>query len=320
MAELGTALPDCQLVAIDSHPLIRPVQRVSAYRMEPNSAGPILHIDDIPEVMQLRAWEMVADSRRLTMADVPDVFHLESVDSVIHVGSLYDRPNPEEFVKDTEHWIQACRMAGVSQLVYLSDIRVYGTRRENPIPLTERSEPNPAAEHRFLLDAELPLHIDSGVTTSGSALKVAVLRSAMTAGPSGASPATEELLWPAIASSRNRGIPIQLVHQHDLTRAVASALLRQLHGVYNVASKGIIGSQSVLDMWRPGKANKGSRRKRPAIPRTGGMGKHPLIISDTKFRQAAAFEAAYSSEQAARAYCHSYLLGVNSPHDRPNQE
>lgn len=309
-------MPDCQLMSVDSHPLLQPVKRVSAYRMEPNRAGAILTIDDIPEVMQLRAWDLVNDNRRLTMADVADAFHLESVDCVVHVGSLYDRPNPEPFVGDTENWILACRLAGVGQLVYLSDIRVYGTGRENPIPLTERAEPNPAREHQSILDAELPLQESFGCADSSSSLKIAVLRSAMTAGPSGCSPATEELLWPAAASYRNLDIPIQLVHQHDLTRAVRFALVHQLNGIYNVASRGVVGSKNVLDMFKNGTASKANRSKRRGGSATRGMGKHPLIVSDTKFRQAANFEAAYSSEQAALAYCHSYLYGMSSRHDQ----
>lgn len=316
LKDLEATMPDCQLMAIDSHPLLQPVKRVSAYRMEPNRAGAILTIDDIPEVMQLRAWDLVNDNRRLTMADVADAFHLESVDCVVHVGSLYDRANPEQFVGNTENWIQACRLAGVRQLVYLSDVRVYGTKRENPIPLTERSNPNPAAEHRFILDAELPLQESFGSAGSSTSPKIAVLRSAMTAGPSGCSPATDDLLWPAVASNRGRSIPIQLVHQHDLTRAVRFTLLHQLSGVYNVASRGVVGSKNMLDMFQNGTASKANQSKRRGRSAARGMGKHPLIVSDTKFRQAAKFEAAYSSEQAARAYCHSYLYGMSSRHDQ----
>lgn len=316
LRELEATVPDCQLMAIDSHPLLHPLKQISAYRMEPNRAGAILTIDDIPDVMQLKAWDMVLDNRRLTMADVADAFHLESVDCVVHVGSLYDRANPEQFVGNTENWIQACRLAGVRHLVYLSDVRVYGTKRENPIPLTERSNLNPAAEHRFILDAELPLQESFGGSVSSNSLKIAVLRSAMTAGPSGCSPATEELLWPAVASNRGRSIPIQLVHQHDLTRAVRFTLLHQLDGTYNVASRGVVESKNVLNMFQNGMASKANRSKRRGRSATRVIGKHPLIVSDTKFRQAAKFEAAYSSEQAARAYCHSYLYGMSSRHDQ----
>ncbi len=315
LKELEATMPDCQLMAIDNYPLLKPVKQVSAYRMEPNRAGAILTIDDIPDVMQSKAWDMVLENRRLTMADVADAFHLESVDCVVHVGSLYDRANPELFVGNTENWIQACRLAGVRQFVYLSDVRVYGTKRKNPIPLTERSNPNPAAEHRFILDAELPLQESFDNSISSNSLKIAVLRSAMTAGPSGSSPATNELLWPAVTSNRSRSIPIQLVHQHDLTRAVRLTLLRELNGIYNVASRGVVESKNVLDMFQNGTAGKANRSKRRGKPATRSMGKHPLIVSDTKFRQAANFEAAYSSEQAARAYCHSYLHGMNSQHD-----
>ena len=316
LMQLETALPGCQLVAIDAYPLLQPVKQVSAYRMEPNRTGTILTIDDIPEVMQQKAWDMVLENRRLTMADVPDVFHLETVDSVIHVGSHYDRANPKQFLENTQHWIQACRLASVRQFVYLSDIRVYGVGSANPIPITERSPPEPASEHRFLLDSESTLlqsHIES---TPDVGLRVAILRSAMSVGPSGSSPVSDELLWNTMTSGRNGNVPIQLVHQHDLTRAVQFAATHRLDGVYNVASKGVVGAGTLRDMCKSAVANNVLRTTRRTKSGSRHLAKHPLIVSDTKLRQDAGFTAKYSAEQAARAYCHSYLLEPTTQHER----
>ena len=315
--ELERALPHCQLVAIDDYPLTRPVKRVSAYRMEPNRTGAILTIDDIPEVMQLKAWDLVLDNRRLTIADAPDVFHLESVDSVIHVGSHYDRANTRQFLEDTQHWVQACRLAGLRQFVYLSDIRVYGAGSQNPIPVTERSPAEPAPEHRFLLDVELSLQ-QSGRDSAGAGddrLKVAVLRTAMSVGPAASSPAADELLWNTVAAGKNGNIPLQLVHQHDLTRAIEFAITHQIEGVYNAASSGTIGTRAFRDMRQRRTAFR-PRSKRRVAPGKRHLAKYPLIISDTKLRQSTGFKAKYSSEQAARAYCHSYLLDPSTRHER----
>ena len=320
MAHLELAWPDCWFVPIDTQPLRWPVKRVSAYRMDRRDRGETFHIDNIPEVMQAKAFDELVEARRLTMADIADTLDLERVDAVIHVGSHYDGPDREQFLNNAAHWIRSCRMAAVRQLVYLSDVRVYGAGSANPIPLTERSRPGPASEHQVLLDAESALLDHSIEPSSDADLRVAVLRSAMSVGPISSSPVADELLWPAVTSHRNRSIPIQLVHQHDLMRAVQFALFHQLHGVYNVASRGIVGSKDVLDMFQKGTTFKAHRSKRYGRSVTRGMGKHPLIVSDAKFRQAAKFEAKYSSEQAARAYCHSYLLGTNPRHDRQDQE
>ncbi len=320
LERLETALPDCQLVAIDSHPLLHPVKQVSAYRMEPNRTGAILTIDDIPEVMQMKAWDMVLDNRRLTMADVPDVLHLESVDSVIHLGAHYDRPNWAQFLSDSSHWVQACRLAGVRQLVFLSDVRVYGVRTDNPIPLTERSETQPAAIHRPVLESEQAVLQEGMGEQSGDGLKIVILRTAMTVGPGGSSPAADEFLWPAVASNRNRDFPLQFLHQHDLTRAIQSAVAKRLEGIYHVASKGIVSSQTFLELCRSPGAISAEKFGRTRFVGAKKLAKHPLIVSSNKFRQTSGFAPAYSSEQAARAYCHSYLLEPNTRrfHDATN--
>lgn len=318
LRHLETALPHCRLVAIDAYPLRRPVKQVSAYRMEPNrAAGAILTIDDIPEMMQQRAWDMVVDNRRPTMADVPDVFHLESVDSVIHVGSHYDRANPREFLEGTQHWAQASRLAGcVQQFVYVSDVRVYGAGADNPVPLTERSQTEPAPAHQFILDAESDLQNNYMQSTTDAGMRVAVLRSAMSVGPTGSSPAADELLWSTLASGRNGNVPLQLVHQHDLTRAVQIALTRRLDDVYNVAGSGVLGARTMRDLCKSAMAKHPRYRARRRSPsRSRHLARRPLIVSDTKLKQAVGFKAKYSSEQAARAYCHSYLLEPSTRHD-----
>lgn len=315
LMHLETAFPGVQLVAIDALPLLQPVKQVSAYRMEPNRTGAILTIDDIPEIMQMKAWDLVLDNRRLTMADVPDVFHLESVDSVIHIGSHYDRIDAEQFLADTQHWTQACRLAGVRQLVYLSDIRVYGVGSANPIPLTERSKAVPAPAHRPLRDAESAIQNSGFESSDGGGLNIAILRSAMSVGPSGSSPAADELLWNTMASSRDPRVPIQLVHQHDLTRAAEFAITNRLNGTYNVAGKGVVTSATLREMSNPVTDNL-LRSKRRA--RSGGrhLARYPLIVSDTKLRQASGFVAKYSSEQAARSFCQSYLLEPTRQHEQ----
>ena len=314
LAHLETEMPGCQLVAIDAYPLVKPVKHVSAYRMEPNRTGAILTIDDIPEVMQFKAWDMVLDNRRLTIADAPDVFHLESVDCVVHVGSHYDRDNPHEFLEDTQHWIQACRLAGIGQFIYVSDIRIYGVGSAHPVPLTERSKPEPPSEHRPILEAESAVQQEFGVSSSGGGLKVAILRSAMAVGPSGSSPVADELFWNTLSSSGNGNVSLQLVHHYDLANAIQFVMKRQLEGVYNVASKGVIGTRALREMNKSAIANRLRRPPRRPKSKNRHMAKHPLIISDTKLKQATGFEARYSSEQAARAYCHSYLMAPSTRH------
>ena len=126
--------PDCWLVAVAERPLRWPVERISTYRLAQNRVGGILTMSDIPDFMQQKAWDMFLEGHELTVADIPDVLQLEGVDSLVHVGSYYDGPNPEQFCADAQLWLRSARIAGVRQFIYLSDVRVYGVNANNPVP------------------------------------------------------------------------------------------------------------------------------------------------------------------------------------------
>lgn len=307
--------PDCWLVAIAERPLRWPVERISTYRLAQNRVGGILTMSDIPDFMQQKAWDMFLEGHELTIADIPDVLQLEAVDSLIHVGSYYDGPNPEQFCADAQLWVRAARIAGVRQFIYLSDVRVYGANADNPVPITEKTNPNPSRQHRYLAEAEPILTAESesgavadGTHDTGEEMNVVVLRTAMSVNTNHASPATEELLLPAVTSNRKRSFPLQFLHQHDLARAIEQAIQHRLHGVFNVAGDGVVDSLDILEWCRvPGlPRHAGAVRSFNSVGRQ--MSKHPLIVSSAKFKQSAGFQFKYSSSRAVRAYCHSVLL------------
>ena len=307
--------PDCWLVAVAERPLRWPVERISTYRLAQNRVGGILTMSDIPDFMQQKAWDMFLEGHELTVADIPDVLQLEGVDSLVHVGSYYDGPNPEQFCADAQLWLRSARIAGVRQFIYLSDVRVYGANANNPVPITERTGANPSRQHRYLADAEpaLPAAADdaSPAAANGDAdeeMKVAVLRTAMSVSANHASPAADELLLPAVTANRRRSFPLQFLHQHDLARAIERVITQGLDGVFNVAGDGVVDSLDILEWCRV-----------PGLPRHAGPGRsfnsvgrqlsrHPLIVSAAKFKQSAKFRFKYSSARAIRAYCHSVLL------------
>ena len=135
LLHLEEARPDYWLVAIADRPMRWPVERVSSYRLAQNRVGGKFTLADIPDVMQSKAWDLFSERRELTMAEMPDVLQLENVDSIIHVGSHYDGPDSEAFIQRASRWIEAARIAGVRQFVYLSDIRAYGLAGATPYPL-----------------------------------------------------------------------------------------------------------------------------------------------------------------------------------------
>ena len=307
--------PDSWLVAIAERPLRWPVERISTYRLAQNRVGGILTMSDIPDFMQQKAWDMFLEGHELTIADIPDVLQLEGVDSLIHVGSYYDGPNPEQFCADAQLWLRAARIAGVRQFIYLSDIRVYGANADNPIPVTERTAKNPSRQHRYLADAEPASPAVTEDETSRESnndaeheMNVAVLRTAMSVSTNHASPVTDELFLPAVTANRKRSFPLQFLHQHDLARAIERAIRQRLDGVFNIAGDGVVDSLDILEWCRvPGlPRHAGSGRSFNSVGRQ--LSKHPLIVSSAKFKQSAGFRFKYSSARAIRAYCHSVLL------------
>ena len=307
--------PDCWLVAIAERPLRWPVERISTYRLAQNREGDTLTMYDIPDFMQQKAWDMFLEGHELTIADIPDVLQLEATDSLVHVGSYYDGPNPEQFCADAHRWLRAARLAGVRQFIYLSDVRVYGANADNPVPITERTAKNPSRQHRYLAEAEPTFAAagDGAATVEASVdadddMRVTVLRTALSVSANHASPAAEELLLPAVTANRKRSFPLQFLHQHDLARAIEQAIEHRLHGVFNVAGDGVVDSLDILEWCRvPGlPRHAGSGRSFNSVGRQ--LSRHPLIVSSAKFKQFARFQFKYSSARAIRAYCHSVLL------------
>ncbi len=315
LSHLEAERPDCWMVAIAHRPLRWPVRRVSSYRLAQNRVGQTFTLADIPDVMQAKAWDLFSERHELTLAEMPDVLQLENVDALIHVGSHYDGPDPEALISRTPRWVDAARIAGVRQFVYLSDIRVYGVRSDNPIPVTERADTQPDSHHRYLIDAEPALPPPDGPPVPSqpgvddpNAMRIAILRTAMSVGPGSASPVADELLLSAITSGRKRDFPLQFLHQHDLARAVEAAVTNQLNGIYNVVGDGVVSSQDVLDMCQHPKLLQRAETRRFRGSLGSRLSRNPLIVSATKFKQAASFDFKYSSGRAARVFCHSVLL------------
>ena len=340
---LENALPDCWFVTFDGRSLLRPAPRVSAYRLEISrdadsslltslrwaqdtahpEYGGVISIADVPEVISDRAWDEVSVSHRITAADVSDVMSMQGVDSLIYMGSHYDGPEAEQFLRATPYWVRAAQNARVRRFVYLSDYRVYGVRPDNPVPLTEQTPTRPLAAHRELLEAEPGTEDRAGAGDAG--MSVATLRTAMVVGPGGSSPVARELLLPAIGSGKggdsgkgqDREARLQFLHEYDLARAIVAAIEHNVDGVYNLAGGGLVALSDVMGFART--TQKGGRhaalqKETGRARRSGGnIARHTMIASVAKFRQAARFRFRYSSEQAARAYCHSVLLEPDDP-------
>ena len=290
LLHLESQSPECRLVALDARPLLWPIANGSAHRLS-----------------------RAATRQTVPMDDLPNLLALETVDTVVHVGSHYDGPDLDEFLAETQMWIKACEQVGVRRFVYLSDYRVYGVRPGKPLPISESAEPHPILEHVRVRDAEPKARIPANLVRPPGYMNITVLRTAMTVGPNGSTPAFEEFLGLAMRSKKISRIPLQFLHEHDLARAVVVAMTRQVPGVFNLAGDGSVSLEDIATMCGGTRGAMGVRvhqqasKAKPLKGDAGNPAKCPMIISTTKFKQAGDFHYRYTSEQAMRAYCHSVL-------------
>jgi nucleoside-diphosphate-sugar epimerase len=142
------------------------------------------------------------------------------------------------------------------RLVYASSVAAYGYHAENPTPLTEDVPTRGSPEHyysRQKAESEVLLR----EVTDGSDVEVYVLRPCIVAGPN-ATLLADSMPWnragrtvSAVLRSGGRvspllrplvpdpGVPVQLVHPHDVASAVTAAVLgRGSPGAYNLAGAG----------------------------------------------------------------------------------
>ncbi len=275
-----------RLVSLDNNPLRWPVSRLSAHRMG-----------------------MAYGGEEITLEAIPDLLRLETVDTVVYVGSNYDGADAAERLSETPRWVEASRAAGVRQFVCLSDYRVYGIKPGHTIPITERAELDRDGIHGHIAAAEPDCGPPDDATTP-DAMRIAVLRTAMTLGPGGASPAADEFLARRVRAGGKHNPPLQFLHEYDLACAVSATIKGRLAGVYNLAGDGTI---CVRDTALAGK-ELSSRSGNRAVLRSRWGGKSgdptrfPVVISAAKFKQAAGFKYKYSSQRALLSYCSSVLL------------
>ena len=142
------------------------------------------------------------------------------------------------------------------RLVYASSLAAYGYHPDNPTPLTEDVPARGSPEHyysRQKAECEAVLR----EVTAGSDVDVYVLRPCIVAGPT-ATLLADSMPWnragaavSAVVRAGARvspllrpllpdpGVPVQLVHPHDVASAVTAAVLgRGSPGAYNLAGAG----------------------------------------------------------------------------------
>ncbi|MDP6402106.1 MAG: SDR family oxidoreductase [SAR202 cluster bacterium] len=178
-------------------------------------------------------------------APMAEMLEENGIDAVVHLAFLLnpsrDRAAAERVnVGGASNVLEACRRAGVRQLVYLSSTTVYGAHADNPPLLSEKSPIRPVkgfqyGEHKANVEELLARHQGRNPDFT-----VAVLRGCPVMGPNADNFISRAFSQPFLVGIRGSDPPMQLIHEDDQTDLLTHCLLQRVSGVYNVAGDGVI--------------------------------------------------------------------------------
>jgi UDP-glucose 4-epimerase len=184
----------------------------------------------------------------------------EDVDTVVHMsvvatpGTAGGRTSMKELnVIGTMQLLAACQKAqSLRRLVVRSSTAVYGSSPRDPAMFTEDMAPKRMPTSGFAKDMVEVEGYVRGFARRRPDIEVTMLRAANTVGPTVVSPMTQYFRLPVVPTVLGFDARLQLLHENDLVRAVAHAVLAGVPGTFNVAGDGIVMlSQAVRRLGTP---------------------------------------------------------------------
>ena len=204
-----------------------------------------------------------------------------------------------------------CERFGVKQALFAGRHTVYGAASDAPL-YRQETEPLMAGTTFPTLADLVAADLFAGQALWRSPkLKTAVLRIAYPLGPLGRGTLANYLLDSRVPMVMGFDPLFQFLHTEDAARAIICAVDQKLSGVFNIAGPSPIPLSSLI---------KGVNRTPVPIPETilpyvlGKFGlsrlprasvahlKYPIVIDDTRFRQATGFEHTYEIRQVMGAF------------------
>lgn len=204
--------------------------------------------------LDLRAPDGVTSSRlSFRQQDVRDpglADALRGADALVHLalstGPTRDRDAARSLnVDGTRNVFEAAAAAGVEHVVYLSSVVVYGAHPDNDFPLTEDSPLRGTPDFDY---AEDKLAVERWLwpwLEAHSGLDVAVLRSAIIAGPGVQNFLSRLFEQPRLVVVRGHRPPLQVVHLEDVVAAIVHASRERLAGPFNLCAEGWLSFDEV---------------------------------------------------------------------------
>ena len=265
----------------------------------------------------------VASERLDVTHPLNDVFREHRVNTVVHLAFIL-RPGrnsrDEEKVREANlmsmrNVLKACRVAGVSNFVYLSSHTIYGAHKDNPVPITEEAPPRPTQGFQYACDKAMCEEVVHEFSAENPDVSVTVLRSCVVMGPGADNYVTRAFFKPILLGVRGYDPPLQFVHEDDMARLLHTLIMQPCPGVFNVAADGVVHytrlanlSQRTLVFLPSAIAypltqiawNVGIQKDSPAV----GLDfiRYPIVLSTGKLKSETGVRFVFTSEEALSAY------------------
>jgi UDP-glucose 4-epimerase len=286
--------------------------------------------DDVQKIIGIDTREPRLKSAKLIFyrRDIREplggLFIENGVDTAVHLAFIL-RPTRQTTmarqvdVQGTMNLVDACRQAKVKHLLYLSSQTVYGTRKDNPVPLTEDSPLRPLPDFQYSRDKAETERILRDLGASGQDITVTVLRSCPVIGPNAAGSATTIMFQPLVMIGvAGYDPPLQFVHEEDLVNIIGAFLTQRKGGIYNVAGDGTLKYSEVARLLKkkllklPGIILKAvislswGTHLQSASPASGIVFiKYPPVVSTDRLKTELGFSFQYSTREALASFAAS---------------
>jgi len=176
---------------------------------------------------------------------------LVDVDVVVHLAYAMAPMRDEIQMRDinvagTSNVLHAAAVAGVPRVVYVSSAVVYGAHPDNEVPLTERSPLRANARFAYATHKLETEAVVAAFAAAHPGVAVTVFRAANVFGPNVENFLSRALEAPRVVTVRGFRPPLQVVHEEDVTQALALAVAQPMPGVYNVAADGWLSHEEAM--------------------------------------------------------------------------
>ena len=199
----------------------------------------VLGIDLKPMTKPLPGVEFIeADIRNQLLAEL---FKAEKVDTIVHCAFRWrQRRNEEVFdsnVLGTMRMLGAAALAGVRKVILPSSTIVYGANPDSPSFLDEDSDFVGRPSYAYLRELREIETFVNGYRRQQPTMVITTLRFANILGGGVASPLAALLTLPAPPVLMGFDPMFQVIHHHDVLRALGHCILDDFNGVYNIAAR-----------------------------------------------------------------------------------